>query len=148
MGTPVTLVSPDASIPGKDNQFGTQANPFVVSSDASKTNYWNYAAAASGIVNTTTAVTIKTAAGAGIRNYIKSLQLGSDTLGGATEVVVRDGAGGTVLWRAKLQTTALIPTTINFDPPLRGTANLLMEVAALTGVTGGIYVDAQGFTGA
>jgi hypothetical protein len=40
-------------------QFSLYTNPL---------SNWNYAAAASGIVNTTTAVTIKAAAGAGIRN--------------------------------------------------------------------------------
>jgi predicted ATPase len=116
--------------------------------DARIATPWNYAAAASGIVNTLTAVTIKAAAGAGIRNYLSSLQLASDALGGATEFVIRDGAGGTVLWRGKLQTTAMVQQTFNFDPPLRSTANTLLEVATLTAVTGGVYVNAQGYTGA
>lgn len=108
-------------------------------------NTWNYAAAASGIVNTTTAVTMKAAAAAGIRNYVNSLQIATDTLGAATELAIRDGASGTVLWRGKLQTTALPQTTINFDPPLRGTAATLLEAVTLTAVTGGVYVNAQGF---
>lgn len=108
---------------------------------------WNYAAAASGIVNTTTAVTIKTAAGASVKNYLTSCQIATDTLGGATELVIRDGAAGTVLWRSKLQTTAMNPLTVTFGAPLAGTANTLMEVAALTAVTGGVYVNCQGFTG-
>jgi hypothetical protein len=107
---------------------------------------WFYAAAAGGIVNSTSGVTVTAAAGAGIRNYVKSLQIACDTLGGATEFVIRDGASGTVIWRGKLQTTALQADTINFDPPIKGTANTLVEVATLTAVTGGVYVNLQGYT--
>jgi hypothetical protein len=107
---------------------------------------WRYAAGASGIVNTTTAVTIKTAAGAGLRNYITSIQINADALGTATEVAIRDGAGGAVLWRAKIQTAGLPLMEINFAIPLRGTANTLLEVVTLTATTtGGVYVNAQGF---
>lgn len=109
---------------------------------------WSYAAAASGIVNTTTAVTIKTAAGAGVRNYLTSIQVQTATLSAATELAVRDGAAGTVIFRTQLQTTAMPLTTINFEPPLRGTANTLVEVVTLSAVTGGVYVNAQGFTAA
>lgn len=106
---------------------------------------WTYAAASGGIVNTTTAVTIKAAAGAGVRNYLTSLTLATDALGGATEIVIRDGAAGTVIWRSRLQTAALVSTTITFATPLFSTANTLLEVAAITAVTGGIYVNAQGY---
>ncbi len=106
---------------------------------------WNYAAAASGIVNTTTAVTIKAAAGAGKRNFVTDLQVQTATLGGATELAIRDGAAGTVLWRTQLQTTALPLTTINFQEPLMGSQNTLLEVVTLSGVTGGVYVNAQGY---
>jgi hypothetical protein len=106
---------------------------------------WSYAAATGGIVNTTTAVTIKAAGAAGIRNYLTHIHIGHDALGAVTEFAVRDGAGGTVLWRAKLQTTATEGQTIKFDPPLRGTAATLLEVATLTAVTGGVFANAQGF---
>lgn len=118
---------------------------------------WSYAAAASGIVNTTTAVTIKaapTAVNAGftgtraLRNYLTGLQIGNDTLGTATELVIRDGAGGTVLWRLKLQTTANALRSIEFKTPLKGTAGNLLEVCTLTAsTTGGVWVNAQGYVG-
>lgn len=121
----------------------------LVAQPALSSTFWNYAAAASGIVNTVTAVTIKTAAGAAVRNYLKSLTIETDVLGAATELVVRDGAAGPVLWRGKLQTAALPGRTVTFDPPLRGTANTLVEVATLTAtVTGGVYVNATGWTAA
>jgi hypothetical protein len=109
-------------------------------------SYWRYAAASGGIVNTTTAVTTKAAAGAGLKNAIMSIQIQTATLGGATELAIRDGAAGTVMWRTQLQTTALPVSTINFDPPLVGTANTLVEVVTLSAVTGGVFVNMQGFT--
>lgn len=123
-------------------------NPQVVSPAAPAT-YWTYAAASGGIVNTTTAVTMKAAAGAGVRNYLCALNVGHDALGAASELAVRDGASGTVIFRMKLQTTAIEqPASLIFSPCLRGTANTLMEVVTLTAtVSGGTYVNATGFTG-
>lgn len=112
---------------------------------ATHNSRWSYAAPASGLVNTTTAVTIKTAAGAGLRNIITGMQLSSGPLGAATEVVIRDGAGGTVLWRGWKPATAAV-ISINFATPIRGSANTLLEVATLTAtVTGGVYVNVQGY---
>jgi hypothetical protein len=109
---------------------------------------WVYAAATGGIVNSTTAVTIKAAAGAGVRNYLQSIQIDNDALGAATELAIRDGAGGTVLWRGKLGTGAQYGRSVIFDPPLYSTAATLLEVVTLTAsVTGGVFVNAQGYTG-
>lgn len=122
-------------------------NGTVVQAALSST-FWNYAAASTGIVNTTTAVTIKTAAGASVRNYLKTLTVGNDLLGAATELAIRDGAAGPVLWRGKVQTGATQDRVITFDPPLKGTANTLMEVVTLTAsVSGGVFVNATGYTG-
>lgn len=111
---------------------------------------WAYAAAAGGIANTTTAVTIKAAAGVGLRNYITALQISSDALTNATELVVRDGAGGTVLWRMKIGTAGIVGGhSIKFPTPIKGTANTLLEVATLTASgAGGVFVNAQGFVAA
>jgi hypothetical protein len=107
---------------------------------------WSYAAAASGILNTTTAVTIKAAGGAGVRNYITSLQVMSEALTNATELAIRDGAAGTVIWRIKIPTGGLPTTTIHFPSPLKGTANTLLEVVTLTASgAGAVYVNAQGY---
>jgi len=108
--------------------------------------HWSYAAASGGISNTTTAVTIKTAAGAGVRNCIASFQLFNGTLGAATEVAIRDGAAGTVIWRGRRETVASSEDVV-LPVPICGTANTLLEVVTLTAtVTGGVYVNAQGFT--
>ena len=110
------------------------------------TTAWNYAAASSGIASTTTAVTIKAAAGAGLRNYITDIQISHATLGAATEFAVRDGAGGTVLWRGTLGTVANENISVRFNTPLVGTANTLLEVLTISSVTGGVYFNAQGFS--
>jgi hypothetical protein len=108
---------------------------------------WSYAAANLGIVNTTTAVTVKAAAGAGLRNYITGMQIMSEALGTATEFAIRDGAAGTVLFRQKIGTGGLTTgLDITFTTPLRGTANTLLEVVTLTAsTTGAVYVNLQGF---
>lgn len=107
---------------------------------------WNYAAATGGISNTTTAVTVAAAAGAGLRNYVTALQLSSDALGAATEVVIRDGAGGAVLWRGKVSTAGLSPISIPLPSPLKSSANTLLEIATLTAtVTGGVFINLQGY---
>lgn len=115
-----------------------------------KANQWNYAAASGGIVNTTTAVAIKAAAGAGLRNYITAIQIDAEALTNATEVAIRDGAGGTVLWRMKIGTGGLLGgRDIVFPTPLKGTANTLLEVVTLTASgAGAVYFNAQGFVAA
>ncbi len=110
---------------------------------------WTYAAAASGIVNTTTAVTFK-AAHATLRNYVTSIQVMAEALGAATELAIRDGAGGAVLWRTKIGTGGVTGgISIVFPNPLKGTANTLLEVVTLTAsVTGAVYFNATGYEGA
>jgi len=136
-----TLVSGDVSDMAMTTDGALISKPYSVPEVD-----WVYAAAGNGIVNTTTAVTIKTAAGAGLRNYMTGIQLLSETLGAATEVAVRDGAGGTVIWRTKLSTAAQPLTTIIFPNPLKGTANTLLEVVTLSAsVTGAVYFNAQGY---
>lgn len=132
-----------ALIPGRGD-----VNGMVTQAGLSST-FWNFAAATGGIVNTTVAVTIKTAAGVGVRNYLKTLQVSHDALGAATEIAIRDGAAGAVLWRGKLGIAVNDGlSTLDFDPPLRGTANTLLEFVTLTAtVTGGVFPNATGFTG-
>lgn len=139
-GADTTLVSGDVC-----DLFMTSGGAAIVEPFSPPELGWSYAAASGGIVSTTTAVTIKAAAGSGLRNCISSIQIATDTLGAATEIAIRDGAAGAVLWRGKLQATALPETTISFPKPLRGSANTLLEVVTLTSVTGGVYFNAQGF---
>lgn len=111
-------------------------------------NSWQYASGTTGILsNTTTAVTIKTAAGAGIRNYIKTCQITTTAFGAAVPLAIRDGAGGTVIWSNQVATSGwLTPQNITFEPPIRGTANTLLEVVTTTANTSGTaMVNCQGF---
>lgn len=104
---------------------------------------WAYAAAAGGIVNTTTAVTLIAAPGAGLVAYITSMQVSWDGLAGVPELVVRSGAGGTVIWRMMLYGTGWI--NVDFTTPLAASVNNLLEAATLTADAGRVYINAQGF---
>lgn len=106
---------------------------------------WSYPAAAGGINNTTTAVTMVGAAGAGIRNYLTAIQVSAGALGAASEIAVRDGAGGTVIWRGFIS-TAGGNQSVNLSSPIKSTANTLLEVVTLTAtITGAVYINAQGY---
>ena len=132
-----TLVRPISTLDGRQ----------VIRLNSIPENEWVYAAASGGIANTTTAVTLVAAQAAGIRNYLTNLQLSSDALGAATEIAIRDGAGGTVLWRGKIGTAGIAGvSTIQFSDPLKSTAATLLEVVTLSAsVFGGVYVNAQGY---
>jgi hypothetical protein len=109
---------------------------------------WSYPAALGGILNTTDAVTIKSAPGAGIRAYVKSMQIVTEALGTATDFSIRDVESTHVLWRIRLPTSVTI-MTVTFDPPLKGTANSALEAKTSTATgTGAVYVNVQGFTAA
>ena len=100
---------------------------------------WSYAAASGGITNTSD-VAIKAAAGAGVRNVIRTLGV-INRSATATEVVVKDGS--TVIWRMEFGQSEGIQVT--FDPPLIGTANTALNVACIT-TASKTYVNAQGYT--
>lgn len=106
---------------------------------------WHYAAASGGITNTT-GVTAKAAAGAGIRNYVTRAEIVNGHATVSTDFQIRDGAAGTVLWRGFLQAAGGGYAAV-FDPPLRGTANTLIEIAC--GTTGAaVYANLHGFAAA
>lgn len=138
--SPTTFVSGDAVRTTMTTSAATVVMPYSVPEV-----FWSYAAAAGGILNTTTAVTIKTSPGASLRNYLKNIQVLSETLTNATELVVRDGVAGTVVWRIKIPTTG-INMNFTFDVPIRASTNTVFEVATLTASgAGAVYVNAQGF---
>jgi hypothetical protein len=138
---PTTYATGDAAAP-----VATLAGVLVNAPYTIPEASWQYPAAASGILNTTTAVTIKTAAATGVRNYITSIDVMHQALGTATELAIRDGAGGTVIWRSFLPAGATGRFTVEFPVPLRGTAATLLEVVTLTATgTGAVYFNAQGY---
>ena len=142
--SPTTLVAGDAARATMTSGAAQVVYPYAVPEIS-----WAYAAAAGGILNTTTAVAFKAAAAAGIRNYITNIQVMSEALTTATELAIRDGAAGTVLWRTKIPTGGLPSTSFTFPTPIRGTAATLLEVVTLTASgAGAVYFNAHGFTAA
>lgn len=142
--SPTTLIAGDAARNTMTSSAAAVVYPYAVPEIS-----WVYAAAAGGILNTAVAVTIKAAAAAGIRNYITNIQVMSEALTTATELAIRDGAAGTVLWRIKIPTGGLPTINVDFTTPLRGTAATLLEVVTLTASgIGAVYFNAQGFTAA
>lgn len=142
-------VATAASSAGTWDRVKGDVNGQVAQLHAMTGSRWSYAAATGGITNTTTAVQIAASAGGSLRNYVTGVQLSADALGAATEVAIRDGAGGTVLLRVKIGTAGIVGAqNLTFDSPLKGSAATLLEVVTLTAtVTGGVYVNVQGFTG-
>lgn len=122
------------------------ANGQVVQPAPSAT-FWSYAPPVGGITNSATAVVVKAAAGASVRNYVLSAQCSSTALGAATEVVILDNV--TPIWRGYIGTTGLPSVAdINFNPPLKGSANTTVSVQTVTAsVTGNVYCSFQGYTG-
>lgn len=136
-----TLIQGDAS-----DLMQTSAGQVIQKPFGSAENDWQYAPPVNGISNSVTAVTIKAAGAASIRNYITGITIMAEALGAATELVIRDGAAGTVLFRIKIPVTGLVTNQINFPTPLKGTAATLLEIATLTASgTGSVYVNAQGY---
>lgn len=105
---------------------------------------FSYSPPASGISNSSAAVVVKAAPGAGLRNYISSLDICHDVLGGGAELVILDGS--TVIRRLKLQGgAALTPQNILFKIPLRGSVNQSISVKLETAVTGSVYINVSGY---
>jgi hypothetical protein len=113
---------------------------------------WAYAGIAGGIVSSVASVPMKAASSVtrqgsvvGMRNYLTCMQIHTDTLGAVTEVMVLDGA--TVIWRGKLALTNN-PIDINFDPgTVKTSPNTALNVQLGSSVTGGVFVNAQGYVG-
>jgi hypothetical protein len=127
--------------------IGTVDGRIVIRPHSIPEQDWYYAAAAGGILNTTTAVPLKAASASGNRHYLTSLQVRAEALSNATELAIRDGAGGTVLWRTKISSSGMPDTQFHFENPLKSTINTLLEVVTLTASgTGAVYVNAQGYS--
>lgn len=104
---------------------------------------WKYVAATGGITNTSDVV-LKTAAGAGKKNYLSSLQAVNADPQVATEIVVKDGS--TVIWRGYLGPSPQLPIVpFTFNPPLQSSANAALNFACIT-TASKTYVNAQGYS--
>ncbi|MCX7369856.1 MAG: hypothetical protein NTX90_13370 [Alphaproteobacteria bacterium] len=102
---------------------------------------WFYVSAAGGIVNNT-ALQVRAAAGAGLRNYVQAIQL-TNANAVATEFLILDNV--TPLWRGFLPASNASTFDFEFIVPLRGTANTILNVQCVT--TGAqVYANLQGYS--
>ena len=97
---------------------------------------WHYAPPSGGIT-TTAPIQARAAPGAGVRIYVTRAQVINGHATVSTEVQIRDGASGPVVWRP-YATAQGGGATAEFDPPLRLSVNTLLEVACATGRRGGL----------
>jgi len=104
---------------------------------------WTYAAASGGITDTT-GVSFRAAQGNGTVNYLTALQVRNADASVATEVVVTDGDGGTVLWRMDLAANSPM-LAVHFPQPLRASTNTALYVDCVT-TSSETYFNAQGYT--
>lgn len=104
---------------------------------------WSYAAPAGGIVNTT-AVAMSPAT-TGMRQFLAALQLTNPHATVATEVVITDGSGGTVLFRTYCASVSKDTDPVSFETPLVSSRGNALYVQCIT--TGAqVYPNAQGYT--
>lgn len=121
----------------------TDGSPLAGAMSVSSSATWQYAGIAGGIVDTAD-VAIKAAAGAGVRNYLTNIQF-INTSATASEIVVKDGT--TIIWRGYAPASGTQVNSVEFNTPLRGTANTALNVAMITTATA-TRVSAQGYTAA
>jgi hypothetical protein len=101
---------------------------------------WSYAPVAGGIT-VATDVVARTAAPAGIRNYITAIQL-RNASAVATEFVIKDGA--TAIWRTQLPAAMTGSMDVEFSSPLKGAVAAAINVQCVT--TGAaVYANLQGY---
>lgn len=107
------------------------------------TGSWSYAA--TGIAPSTSQTAVKSAAGAGIRNYVQSMQISHAVLGAAVQIILQDGS--TTLWQGQLQTAATDAggLTLNFEPALKTSLNTPVNVTFSGATTGNVYFNLQGY---
>jgi hypothetical protein len=99
--------------------------------------------AVSGILNlqNSTETTMFAAAGSGMRNYLRFLHISTPDI--ANQVLIRDGAGGTIL--ARLLATQNDNKDYEFWPALRGSENTVMTCQISGVVSTNYYVNGYGY---
>lgn len=126
--------------------IGTVDGKLIVRQHSIPENEWAYAAASGGLVNINAPLSVKSGAGAGLRNYVTSIQFQAEPVTNPTEFEVRDGSGGTVLWRIKIPAGGIPLGSHRFDDPLRTTQNTALYIVTTTASgAGAVYFNAQGY---
>jgi hypothetical protein len=133
---------------GNLNYFATTiTGKQIIQPYATRPNFWRYASPSGGLV-TSAGVTVKTAPPTGSRNCITSIQIINSHPSISTEVEIRDGAGGSVMWRGWAQAGGG-GVSANFPNPIVGTNTTLIEVAEVTATAStGVLVNIQGYISA
>lgn len=89
----------------------------------------------------TTDAVVKTAAGAGVRNYLTDATLSNSAV---TAVLVNIKDGATIIHQVLVPAGGTVSES--FAVPLKGTANTAINIAAATAVTS-LIINAQGYVG-
>lgn len=103
---------------------------------------WSFPAPSGGTTGTTP-VSIQTA-GVGVRNYLSGIQIRTDGIVLAGDILIRDGVGGTIMARYRLPSGPQ-NFSYSFDTPLRGSVNTALVYELTVSPGAGVYVNAQGF---
>lgn len=113
--------------------------------ESSQKAMWQYVSPAGGITNSTADVAVK-AAVAGKRNYVTRWMWSVGVaLATASEIVIKDGA--VIMARISIPAGTVPPNFIDFDPPLQGSVNTAVNMAAVTlFATGGFVANLAGYT--
>lgn len=119
-----TLIAGDTS-----DQFMTTGGASIVKSYAVPEVEFNFLGS---ITNSTTAVVFKAASGASIRNYITSIILNNDTLGAASELVLKDGA---ITFASQTIASNIITSSAAHD--LKIGDQFVASASTITGLTAG-----------
>ena len=102
---------------------------------------------ATGELTSTTAVTIKAAAGAGVKNVIDYIKICNSNGTTDTKVQINDGAGGTAIWTGWAENSG--GGEAGAIPPLASTTNTLLEIKEATATsTNGVFYYVAGYTSA
>lgn len=120
----------------------TTGQQVIVKQHAPSEVTWQYATPVATPVTTTTAVVLRTAGAASIRNHVTAIQL-INTSATAGAVSIQDGT--TVIWSTWLPANMTAPCDFVFDVPLRGTAATAINFVANAAMN--IFVSAQGYQG-
>lgn len=107
----------------------------------SKTN-WNFAIGAGGITNTSNN-TLIAASGMGWSNVLTTLYV-KNVSAVASEFIIRDGGGGSILYRGFAPASMLTADVIQFSTPLTSSVSTALIFAMITNATQ-TYVGATGF---
>lgn len=113
----------------------------VVAGTGAEENTWQGGAT---ITNVTTDTALKTAAGAGVRNYLTDLVL-SNANAAAVAVEIRDGSTTVGVGMTIPASGTLV---INFSTAIRGSANTALNVRTPVAATSAVTVLGTGYTGA